>query len=377
MKSFSGIPLIVLGFVLLAVLHTLPCTAQEKKHYFFRPSTYGSDALFNPLAVLLNGGFDSFQIINDREPKWRSVYWENGGMSVWRSITAPFPVINAFGWKKFLGQEVFPTSLNIDNAQYAPNFMLHTIGGGMVYRKLSEWYDYHNVPLPFVCGAATSIAYEYINEIVENGPNIYPNEDCIADILIFQPLGLVLFSFDNVAEFFSSTLNLNDWSQPVGLSFAPFAIRNAGQNFVMKLALNQRHTTSLFFHFGDFAILGLSLKISEEGALSFGAGLASTGRKFLHRVNEIPYSTVTTGPMAGIYYDRNNSLLASIVYSDVPKNQYRVNVYPGLLSSDWISPGFFLTVEDNGATVFGITARILPIGLVTHFPRSRSNIIWF
>ncbi len=368
MKSFSGVPQILFGIALLSALLSLQSPAQEKKYYFFRPSTYGSDALFNPLTVLANGGFDSFQIINDREPTWNDVHWHSASANVWKNITSPSPVIRAFGWNKFLGQEIFPTSLNIDNAQYAPNFMLHTVGGGMVYRKLSEWYDYHNVPLPFFCGAATVVAFEYINEIVENGPFAYPNEDCIPDLLIFQPLGILFFSFDGVSNFFSSTLHLNDWSQPVGLSFAPFAVRNAGQNFVMKLALNQHHTTSLFFHFGDFAIFGVSRKINDEDALSFGAGLASTGRRSLPMINGVPYNTVTTGLMAGVYYDRNNSLLASMVYSEVPRNVFRVNVYPGVLSSDRVSPGFFFAVRDDGATVFGIIAQILPIGLAIHSP---------
>ena len=358
----------ILGLLVFLVACSGVVIAQAKRYYFFRTYSYGSDALFNPITVLANGGFDSFQIINDRQPTWRNVYWDNAATNVWRSITDPSSVIDAFGWNRFLSQEIFPTNLNIENSQYLPNFMLHSIGGGMVSRKLSEWYDYNNYPLPFVLGAATSMAYEYINEIVENGPHLYPNEDCISDLLVFQPLGILLFNFDGISDFFSSTLNLNDWSQPVAFSFAPFAVRNAGQNFVMKLSLNQQRTTSVFFHFGDFAIFGLSLKTNTENAISFGAGLASNGRRSLPKVNGVPSNTVTTGLMIGIYYDRNNSLLASIVYSDVPNNCFRLNIYPGLLSNNYFSPGLFLTVSKAGATVVGITLRVFPIGLALHSP---------
>ena len=98
----------------------------------------------------------------------------------------------------------------------------------------------------------------------------------------------------------SSTLQMNDWSEQTGLSFAPFAVRNAGQNFVMKLALNRNRSTNIFFHFGEFALLGLSLKTNFEYAVSFGGGFASTGVKDLPTINGVPSNTVISGPIAGI-----------------------------------------------------------------------------
>lgn len=366
MFRLRSIILTILAFTLVVG----QASGQASKHFFYSGYPYGSESLFNPVSVMANGGFDAFQIINDRQPTWQNVYWEPAASNVWKSATSPLLVINRFGWSKFLSQEVFPMSLNMDNAQYAPNFFLHTLGGGMVYRKLSEWYDQQGFPAPFVWGAATRVVYEFVNETVENGPGFGPyNEDCLPDMLIFQPLGILLFSFDGISDFFSSTLSLNDWSQPVGLSFAPFAIRNAGQNFVMKFALNQKRNTSLFFHFGDFAVLGLSFKTNAEDAISFGAGLATNGREPLPKQNDVPYNTVSVGPMAGLYFDRNNSLMASIVYADVPNHRFRLNVYPGFLSNDSWSPGFFMTVAQDGATVVGLTARFLPLGLSLHLPR--------
>ena len=348
---------LLLVFLLAAALH-----AQDKQYYFFHPYSYGSDALFNPVSLLADGGFDSFQIL-DRQPTWQNVYWNNAATSVWRSLISPLPVINAFGWKRFMRQEIIPSSFNINDAQYAPNIALHTIGGGMEYRKISEWYDYYNVPLPYLCGILTCVAYEFVNETVENGRYIYPNEDCIPDVLIFQPLGFILYSFDGAAEFFSSTLQMNDWSEQVELSFAPFAVRNAGQNFVMKLALNHNRSTNLFFHFGEFALLGLSFKTNSEEAVSFGGGFASTGTKDLPWQNGVPSNTVTTGPMAGIYFDRNNSLLASMAFSANENARFRLNLYPGMLSSSEYCPGLFITIGSSGSTTAGLTMRILPIGL--------------
>ena len=340
---------------------------QEKNYYFLRTYEYGSEALFNPISLFVNSGCDTYQQLN-RSSTFNAVPWDKGATSVWRSITSPLPVISDFGWNRFLSQEIFPTSFDINRTQWVPNYMLHGIGGGMDSRKLAEWYDYNGYPLPYVLGAITVMASEFFNEMVENGPNIYPNEDCIPDILVFQPLGILLFSSDKVCEFFSSELNLNDWSQPAAISFAPLAFRNAGQNFVMKYALTNSKSTSLFFHFGNFAILGLSFKRNTEDAISIGVGLASTGVKSLPVQNGVPSNTVESGPMAGIYYDRNNSLLASIVYSASRNCRFRLNIYPGVISSSRYSPGFFITVADPKILIAGVTMKILPLGLSTYVP---------
>jgi len=180
---------------------------------------------------------------------------------------------------------------------------------------------------------------------------------------LFQPLGIILFSFNNISSFFSSTLNMNDWSEIAAVSLSPFAIQNAGQNFVMKLALNQEKSTSIFFHFGDFAIFGFSFKTDAESAVSIGAGIASTGVKQLPIQNKVPSNTVTIGPTAGVYYDRNNSLLASVVYSDNWDTRFRVNIYPGLLSSSSFSPGLFVALRGDITPTIGLTIRILPLGI--------------
>ncbi len=340
---------------------------QEKNYYFFRPYDYGSDALYNPISVFANGGCDTYQQL-DRPSTFVAIPWKNGATSVWRSITSPLLVISDFGWNRFLSQEIFPTSLNINKTQWVPNYMLHGIGGGMESRKLTEWFDYNNYPTPFFFGVVTAMAYEYFNEMIENGNSIYQNEDCIPDFLIFQPIGILLFSSDEVSEFFSSELNLNDWSQPVAISFAPLAFRNAGQNFVMKYALTKSKSTSVFFHFGNFAILGLSFKRNIEDAISFGAGMASTGVKSLPVQNGVPSNTVESGPMAGIYYDRNNSLLASMVYSSSRNCRFRLNIYPGVISSSYFSPGIFVTVADPKILIVGVTMKILPLGVSTYVP---------
>ncbi|MCX7983717.1 MAG: hypothetical protein N3A63_02300 [Bacteroidetes bacterium] len=359
--SFKVIRVGLRFLLLVQCPHTI--LAQEKHYYFYKPVPYGSEALYNPVTLILNGGFDPFQMLNDREPSWKNVYWKSATTNVWRCITAPGPIINKYGWSKFVGVEIFPTSFRIEEGQYAPNYALHLLGGGMEYRKMSEWYDYHNVPVPYFFGALTRIAYEYLNEVVENGMNYYPNVDCIPDFLIFQPLGILLFSFDGVAEYFSHQLSFNSWPHQVALSFAPFAVRNASQTFIAKIPLNSTRTKSLFLNFGCFVQLGYSYKLDSEHSLTIAAGATSKGRRPLPVRNDVPSNTIIIGPMAGIYYDRNNSLLASFVFADTYFMRYRLNIYPGIISLGSLSPGFFLSIDTNKNAVVGITLPVLPVGI--------------
>lgn len=61
-------------------------------------------------------------------------------------------------------------------------------------------------------------------------------------MLIFNPLGILLFSYDGVKKFFSETLPLYDWSlQPF---FNPFNnhIENVGEQYVLNYPINEKYT---------------------------------------------------------------------------------------------------------------------------------------
>jgi hypothetical protein len=132
--------------------------------------------------------------------------------------------------------------------------------------------------------------------------------------------------------------------------------------------LTESRSTSLIFVYGDFAILGLSFKDHAEESVSLAAGLATTGVKVLPVVNGVPSNTVDKGFMMGVYYDRNNSLLASAVYSETMNNRLRVSIYPGMIKNEFLNPGVFVSVGDQFWTA-GITVRVLPFGLAAQTPR--------
>lgn len=341
--------------------------AQEKKYFFYRPLDYGSEAMFNPIGVLMNGGFDVLQSYSS-STRADDILWNTQGTSVWRSVTSPAYYISEYGWNKFLSQEVIPTSFNITKAQWAPNYTLHLIGGGMEYRKLSEWYDYHGYPLPFVFGAATAMGYHFLNELVENGPSIHGNTDAIADFCIFDPLGIVFFSFDGVAEYFSSEFGLNDWSPQPSFSFRPLSFRNFGHSFVARYPITESKHTSAFLYLGKSTLLGLSVKTDNENAVSFGAGATQTGVWVVDETNGIGTNSIHVGASCGLFYDRNNSLLASLLISEFYLERIRLNIYPGVLSASPFSPGFFFTIGDGGTYSAGITMQYSPFGFGLYAP---------
>jgi hypothetical protein len=45
-----------------------------------------------------------------------------------------------------------------------------------------------------------------------------------------------------------------------------------------------------------------------------------------------------------------------------------LNVYPGVISSSYFSPGFFITVVDHGIFIAGVTMKILPLGVSAYVP---------
>jgi hypothetical protein len=342
--------------------------AQEKQYYFYHSVPYGSESTFNPLSLLANGGFDELQAY-EYSHSLSQIPWKNGGRNVWLNITAPLPQINKYGWNRFLGNEIVPASLNTERAQYFPNYMLHLVGGGMVSRKVSEWYDAHGYPLPGILGALTAMSY-HINEIVENGDAVfYSNVDPIADLLVFDPLGIILFNFDGVSEFFSEKLSLNDWSMQPAISFYPLSVRNVGQNFVMKYPLTSSGKTSLLYHFGAFGILGLSFKTNNEEAVSFGLGVSSKRVYTVDTRNGSVTKSIVVGPMGGVYWDRNNSLLASFVVCDSFNEIVRLNIYPGILKIFSISPGMFASIGERGKCTVGMTLSVFPLGICGYHPR--------
>lgn len=328
------------------------------QNYFYTGKDYGSEAAYNPSFLILNGGFDMIQVGNQRDIK--NIPFHAGFKNVWRNISDPFKVIRRYGWKEFLNDQVLPFSLNKDNAQFFPNYTLHLIGGGMEYAAAKEWYAYHNYPMPGLLSVLTMATYHLVNETVENGSYVGDDVDPIADIYIFDLGGIILFSSDNVKKFFSETLNLADWSLQPSFLLRNGELHNNGQFFSMKWKLPFSERWHLFYYFGTNGVGGLSYRYEDGTAISVGAGLAA-GDLITLDENKNKKTLGLVGN-CGIFYDKNNSLLASLTYTVKTDYMVNLNIYPGVLKIGNFSPGIWASYSDNKNIVCGITASWLPFG---------------
>ena len=57
--------------------------------------------------------------------------------------------------------------------------------------------------------------------------------------------------------------------------------------------------------------------------------------------------TVDLVPSAGVFWDRHNSLMASLLYANTQTYRLRLNVYPGVLKLAGWSPGLFAALNRN------------------------------
>jgi hypothetical protein len=206
--------------------------------------------------------------------------------------------------------------------------------------------------------------YHIVNEAVENEAFQGNNVDPIADIYIFDIGGIVLFSFDGVKKFFAEEMNLSDWSLQPGYTYRNSELHNVGQYFSIKWKLPFSEKWHLFYYFGTNGMGGLSYKYDNGAALSFGLGFSASN---LIIVDEITNKkSLNLDFNAGIFYDRNNSLLASLVYTKSSDYMLNLNVYPGVLKLGSLSPGFFTAYNPEGKIIWGLSASWMPFGLA-HF----------
>lgn len=332
--------------------------------YFYKGLPYGSQAAYNPGNVIINGGYGIFQVparYHNRQIfglPYRYLF-----ETCWDHLRHPLANIEGYGWKRFLTTEVLPGSpFNRKSGQFIPNYFLHGIGAGLHYRATAEWYQYHGFPRPRLWSLASMAVYHFLTEAVENGGSREVSVDGIADIYIFNPLGIILFSCDPVCRFFSRTLSLSEWSlQPV-YNARTGNLENMGQFYVVRYPLNRERDIEAMVHFGLHGMVGLSKRLSRGRCLSGTLGLMVED---LVRVDQELQGRALTAELTwsgGVFYDRSNSLLASLMVSGLPQNRLRLNLYPGVLGVGRFRPGFFAAWGDEEIT-WGLTWQAVPLGL--------------
>ena len=334
------------------------------KRYFYTGKDYGSEYKYNPLNLILNAGYDIYQARQDHQflkaPYRRSLNDFFGDVFI-----HPFESIREYGTYNFFHDEVFPMSADPKHTQWFPNYTLHLFGGALEMAILEEYYSFYEIPLPRLWAGVTLMTYHFVNEVVENDSGRRYNVDPISDIWIFDIGGLVLGSFDGVKKFYSKTLNAADWSLQPTFGLPDKTLENTGHYFSIKwkFPFEANERWHLFLYYGLNFIGGLSFKTGGGYCISGGGG-ARTKKVFV--VDEAQgRQTITYVYSAGLFLDRNNSLLASLIFNTNFYHTMQLNVYPGFLKIGYFTPGFWINVSPRGDVMTGITFQYMPgIGYV-------------
>lgn len=328
-------------------------TASER--FFYEPLDYGSMSMFSPWGVIINGSYDVLQL-DGRNRKIFELPYGAGAKNVWNNtVIHPGATISQIGWWTFVKTEVLPLTFSTEGGQWLPNYQLHLIGGGMTYRMLSEWYEYNNVAAPEAWAVGTIAAYHILNEVVEAEDYVGYNSDPIADLLLFDWLGVVLFTSDDVSRFFSKTLNMADWSSLPMITFPGAQLGNNGLYYSLKWNVPGTDQWSVWYLMGMCNMLGASYKFDVENSIT--AGMGARG-KYLYVIDDRArvFSTKLV-PTGGIFWDRNNSLMASVTASGQEDQTVIANVYPGVFELAGLRPAVWAAWGSNGTVGVGIALQ--------------------
>jgi hypothetical protein len=349
---------------LLALVSAPPARADAPAdNAFYQALPYGSQAAFNPFFILVNGAYDMVQT-QAASNKVATLDYAAGFRNVNRNLLHPLDNIGRYGWREFAGNEILPASPGKDNAQWVPNYTLHMMGGGLTYRTLAEWYAHRGASSPRLLAALNCFAYHYVNEAVENGKTTGANVDAIADFLVFNPLGILMFSNDAVAGFFGRTLHAANWSSLPVLNVRTGGLDNMALSFSYKWFPLADKPLGLFYFTGMNTVAGLTWRRADGHAFSGGAGVGTVGVYAVDQRNGERKVTAALGRTAGVFWDRDNSLLASLILSDQRMYRARLNVYPLPAMSSWkLKPGLFLGYGRNREAYLGVSLNLAPMGL--------------
>ena len=331
--------------------------------YFLNDVDYGGDSEFNPVQASIHLSYDILRNASYQDNPFKMSYG-TGFENVAKNLIHPFDAIEkSGGTAEFIGREVFPIKgISSDYGQWVPNYTLHMLGEGSVYRKLWSWYAAKGVPVPWLFGLLNTAAAQFINEVAENGDFRGPNTDPVADFWIYNPLGYALFSIDPVARFFSKTVRLNFWPGQATFDLVHLKLMNAGGNYSFKIPL-PRTDLKLFYYTGTDGLFGLSIPTKRGDSFSVAAG---THLYTIHPVYTAQGGRIILpGELAfaiGGFWDRNESLMSSFQLIGPKHPSAILNIYPGLLRVAGFRFGLYAGAGYFDGAALGLSVSWLPLG---------------
>lgn len=378
------------ALVLIAYLATplsestaIPVEPEQSAFLFYNPDGIGAHAFHTPWAIVIESGLEEY---NFRPLDQLDLL--RGQKRVIEGLLNPVATIKHYGAKNFVYQQLLPLS-SVTGAppSYIPNYLWHTIGGGFRHRMMTEYFTHQGSEYPQLWSWLTLYAGHWINEAVQAQKFSYGSADALADLLVFDWVGKVLFLNDDVAEFFAHTLHLRDWTYQTSWNPITNSLHNTGQLFWARLDLWQGFSISTLT---GHLINAANLTYSPNENLSqwtLGAGLQATRFKLLANDDLAP------GQMRwcflAAYSENDNPLVVIVAKQGLPNNtrfdttaidpetlteynfvlagSVQVNIYPKwfevwgekiAIHVSWMEEAFFV----------GIGHHALPVGMSLSTP---------
>lgn len=202
-------------------------------NFFYYGQDYGSESQFGPLNVFINVGFmfTASGLFND--PRLNKIDYQQHSEDLYYSIFEPNYDEGYHSTGGFIFIEFFPV---LSVVSY-PNYVLHFIGEGMLYRKLDEYFiyqGYSSTASKWLAGI-TITSSQLMNEFIEARHT--PRGDAQAD-MVFNAMGIFAFSFDGFAGLFSNdNLKLLYWpGQPI-IDVRDTALYNHSETYLFRITM--------------------------------------------------------------------------------------------------------------------------------------------
>lgn len=356
-SALSRATLAVVGFMCAGCV-TAP--AGQRRFYASRP--YGTEQQFNPLSQIVSEGFDMLRT-DDADRHLKNFPYAEAARNVRSSVVHVDQAVRQYGWSRWVRNELLPLSTKSGGEQWWPNYSFHLIGSGMVSARMTEWFEQHGISHPVVWSAVTMTASHLLNEMTERpGPL---SVDAATDLLLFDPAGFLLFRSDRVQRWFSGErMQLTNWPLQASYALPGETLENVGQQYMLRFKLPSTTRWRGFYLFGVCTVLGVARDLGDARNLSFGLGVDAVDTPVVDAATDT--RTVTLKPNAGIFFDRDGSLLASLLARNGYETTATLNVYPGAFAHRRLPVGFWESALRRGGVRFGVAT---PLGLgIAHSP---------
>ena len=324
-----------------------------RQKYWYASRPYGSERTVHPLTSILNNGYDQIRTGPTREIfEWD---YDKGITGVWQSTIHAQRLVREYGTRNWIRYELLPLSLKAGGGgQWVPNYQLHLFGGGVTYVRLIGYFEQHGWRYPRVAAGVTSMAGHVVNEMLENTGQPSGSIDAMTDLLIFDPLSIILWNSDRVQRFIGERVEITEWSGQPSLTFPGETLENTFQTTMVRVRLPRTKNWRAFTTMGGSYVGGVSRRSGEDLWYSLGFGWDARSNPIVDPVTG--RRTVELVPNAAFFVDRQGSLLLSVVKGSGLDGGVVLNVYPGITRSKNM-PGLWAHyLKDNRGVRLGITS---------------------